>query len=625
MCGICGVYDYTEKPVQRDDIRRMCQAIFHRGPDEEGTLVEGNVGLGIRRLSIIDLETGRQPISNEREDIWIVFNGEIYNYPALREELEGKGHIFRTRSDTETIVHAYEEYGDDCVNRFNGMFGFAIWDKSQDKILLARDRLGKKPLYYLWDGKRLLFASEIKSILQYPGVKRELDLYALDLYLSLEYVPSPLSIFKGIRKLPPGHILILKNKQMTIKPYWKVPLQEIENRSEDWYILRLYELLEDAVKIRLRSDVPLGAFLSGGIDSSTTVAFMSRLLDGPLKTFSIGFDDRSYNELEYARKVADYYETEHHEQVIQSEVVSLTESLVGFLDEPLSDFSIFPTYLVSRHARTHVKVVLSGDGGDELFAGYETYIADRMARLYNNLPKFIQRPLTEIADMLPPTPKKKGWINKAKRFLEGTSLPPQLQHTRWMIFLSQVEKQSLYNGNLTDLLYHENTYNFLTGYFKEARSSSPLWQQQYVDIKTYLVDDILVKVDRMSMANSLEVRSPLLDYRLVEFVATVPSDLMIRRGKGKYIFKKIVSGLLPQEVIHRSKEGFSIPMKNWLRNELKPLLLDILNEDTIKRQGYFRWDTINHMIQEHLEGEENHSHRLWSLLLFQLWHKKYID
>ncbi len=627
MCGICGYINFDKQDYAREqDIRRMCDVIVHRGPDEDGYFVHDNVALGMRRLSIIDLQTGRQPIANEDKSIWIVYNGEIYNFPELRKELEAKGHIFRTRTDTETIVHAYEEWGVDCPNRFNGMFAFAIWDDRRKQLFLARDRIGIKPLYYYFDEHRLVFGSELKSIVQLPTVPRELDLEALDLFLTYEYIPAPYSILKGIRKLPPGHLLLAKEGKIETHQYWEVHFQE-NGRSFEDYKEELLDILQDSVKKRLISDVPLGAFLSGGIDSSTIVALMSRVMDQPVKTFSIGFENQTYNELDYARTIAKHFNTDHHELIIQPDALAWTEKLVYMLDEPFGDFSIFPTYLVSKMAREHVKVVLSGDGGDELFGGYETYIADWTDRAYRRMvPEVVrEKMIAPIAAWLPPTEKKKGLINRIKRFVEGSHLPEDLEHTRWMTFLAEEEKAKFYSEDVVMARNGRTAYDFMRQYFRKAATRDPLNRQLYVDIKTYLVDDILVKVDRMSMAVSLEARVPFLDHRVVEFSARVPGEYKLNKNRTKIILKEALKELLPPEIIHRGKEGFSIPIKSWIKKELKPLMLDVLSPETIKRDRLFNPAYVQRLIDEHLANKENHSHRLWALMVFHIWKSIYLD
>ena len=624
MCGICGVtYFDRERNVSELEVKGMCDVIRHRGPDDQGWITKGNYGIGMRRLSIIDLFTGRQPISNEDGSIWIVFNGEIYNHMELRDELVKKGHTFQTKCDTEAIVHAYEEYGEDCPKKLNGMFGFAILDQKKQTLFLARDRLGIKPLYYYHDSGKFAFGSELKSILQVENIPREVDKRALDIFLTFEYIPSPYSIFEGIRKLPPGHSLTLKDGRITIKEYWDLRFDEKETPEDD-LCEQLLDLFQDAVKIRLMSDVPLGAFLSGGIDSSAIVAMMSRVMDRPVKTFSIAFKEDTYNESPYAQQIADRFNTEHHVEVIEPNALELTEKLVGFLDEPFGDFSIFPTYLVSKMARKHVTVSLSGDGGDELFAGYDTYIANKAGRAYERLPGLLRGAMHPILNRIPPTEKKKGLINRAKRFVEGMQLPPDLEHTRWMIFLQEAEKPKLYSDDLQDVLNGSDSFEFIRSYFNRVNTTDPLNRQLYVDIKSYLVDDILVKVDRMSMATSLETRVPFLDHRFVEFTATIPSRLKLQGKSTKYLLKKAMQGILPPEILNRGKEGFSIPIKNWLKTDLKSLMLEVLEPQKIKREGFFNANYVEELKKEHLSGKENHSHRLWSMMVFGIWQDLYL-
>jgi asparagine synthase (glutamine-hydrolysing) len=606
-------------------VKRMCDAIVHRGPDDEGQYVDKNVGIGMRRLSIIDLGGGHQPMSNEDGTVWIVFNGEIYNHRQLREELTSRGHRFATRADTEAIIHAYEEWGERCPEKLNGMFGFAIWDSNKQLLLLARDRIGIKPLYYYYSPEKFVFASELKSLLQDRSVPRRVDLSALDTFLTFEYIPAPMSIFEGVRKLPAGHTLVWRDGEISVKQYWDV--DGVERAVEPASACEeLRSLLEDAVRIRLMSDVPLGAFLSGGIDSSSIVAHMARIVDRPVKTFSIGFKDSSYNELEYAREVARQYRTEHYEFILEPDIVELTDKLVHFLDEPFGDFSIFPTYLVSKMARQHVTVVLSGDGGDELFAGYETYKADRLAQRYSRIPDLVRRAVIQpFVEALPPTSKKKGLINKAKRFVEGAQYPEDLGHVRWMIFLADEEKRRLYSHDVLSSLNGNDAADFVRRHFRRAASGDPLNRQLYVDIKTYLVDDILVKVDRMSMATSLEARVPFLDHRVVEFAARLPSSLKLYNGESKWILKQAMGDLLPPKIQRRGKEGFSIPIKNWLKNELRPLMLEVLSPANIKRSGFFDPQEVQRLVDEHLRNVENHSHRLWALMMFGIWHDTYLN
>ena len=625
MCGICGVvYKDPNRRVNPRVLKRMCDTIQHRGPDDEGQEVLGHVGLGMRRLSIIDLATGHQPLSNEDHSVTLVYNGEVYNYRELRDQLKQSGHRFRTETDTESIVHGYEAWSDGVCEQLNGMFGFALWDVKNKTLFLARDRLGIKPLYYYEDDEKLVFGSEIKAILACPDVQRRLDYQALNNYLSFEYIPAPRSIFKDIRKLEPGHWLRYADGRMTIQPYWKLRPEEnawSEGDASD----RLAELLKDAVRMRLVSDVPLGAFLSGGLDSSIVVSQMAGLMDQPVKTFSIGFKESSYNELGYARAVASKYDTEHHEFTIEANALDLTEKLVQHLDEPFGDFSIFPTYLVSKMARDYVTVVLSGDGGDELFAGYDTYRAHRFDRqYYHRLPKIVKRSFIEpFAKGLRPTDQKKGPVNSFKRFVQGTTLPKSIKHVRWMVFMDEMERASLFSKDVQNEIVEQDPYDFIHRYFAETDDLDDITRTGYTDVKTYLVDDILVKVDRMSMATSLEARVPYLDHRIVEFAYSLPPDLRMKGLGTKYLLQKTFWDDLPAEVQNRDKQGFSIPIKNWIRGELKPMMLDLLDEGRIRQQGLFDASFVTRLVEEHLVGRENHSHLLWGLMVFEQWHDLY--
>lgn len=632
MCGICGIAKADNREsIPTSLLSSMCQTLIHRGPDDQGIFIEKNVALGARRLSVIDLEGGHQPLANEDGSIYVVHNGEIYNFPDLQVELKSRGHIFRTKSDTETIVHCYEEWGNDFVQELRGMFAFALWDKRTEKLILVRDRIGIKPLYYtLLENKTLVFASELKAILVHPKVKRALDPKALNLFLTLEYVPSPLSIFKTIHKLPAGSILIYKRGKVQIKKYWDIERgQKTSEKISKATLLsltdKLYTLLKESVKLRMISDVPLGAFLSGGIDSSSIVGLMSELGISPLRTFSIGFEETSYSELNHARRIARKFGTAHEEFILQPRVVDFTEKLIRHLDEPLGDFSIFPTYLVSKMARPHVKVILSGDGGDELFGGYEHYQAQKLSEspisslLLKNLPPIVKR--------LPPSAKKKGVWNKFRRYAQGLEYNPRNRHLRWMMFLSPEDKKNLYSKDLIcelDGIKEIHEIDPFQKVFHNLNRFDPVSGELYFDLKTYLVDDILVKVDRMSMAVSLETRVPLLDHKIVEFLFRLPGNLKMRRLTTKWIFKKTMERLLPSPNIHRRKEGFSIPIKNWLRRELKDLMFDYLNESRIKADGLFNFNYIKKMMDSHLKGKENYSHQLWALLVFEIWKEQYL-
>jgi asparagine synthase (glutamine-hydrolysing) len=632
MCGICGIAKTDNgAPISSSLIAAMCETLAHRGPDDQGVHTEKNVGLGSRRLSIIDLEKGHQPLSNEDGTIWISHNGEVYNFPALREELLSRGHTFRTKTDTETIVHGYEEWGEDFVLKFRGMFAFSLWDNREEKLILARDRIGIKPLYYtLLEDKTLVYGSELKAILKHPRVHRSLNPKALDLYLTLEYIPAPYSIFHNISKLPAGYLLIYKRGETHLKRYWELENQDtssprVSKSRLNSLMDELYALIKESVQLRLISDVPLGAFLSGGIDSSSLVGMMHESGTSPIKTFSIGFEDTSYDELHHARRVAERFQTEHEELVLKPKALDLTDKLIHHLDEPFSDFSIFPTYLVSQMARSHVKVILSGDGGDEVFGGYEHYQAQKLS--HPPLPFLFRRILNPLIRTIPPSQKKKGVWNKIRRFGQGFEHATGDRHLRWMMFLTENDKKSLYAPELQEKLGGTKplhaTYPF-DGLYNNSTRFDRLNREYFLDLKTYLVDDILVKVDRMSMATSLETRVPLLDHKIVEFAYSLPGDLKLNGFTTKWIFKKTMERLLPHQNIYRKKEGFSIPIKHWLRTELKDLLLDYLNERRIREGGLFRFDFIEKMIDQHLKQRENFSHQLWALLVFEIWREHYL-
>ncbi len=621
MCGICGVVSFQPNvSLDRSILLRMNAALRHRGPDDEGYYEDDQVGLAMRRLGIIDLHTGQQPISNESGDIWVVYNGEIYNFQNVRAVLEQRGHIFKTQTDTEIIVHAYEEYGDACVTHFNGMFAIALWDARERRLFLARDRLGIKPLYYWRGADKLVFGSELKALTLHPDVPRQVDLAALDLFLTLEYIPAPRTIYEGVFKLLPGHLLVVEKGKLKLTQYWDVPCQPV-SQSEAECAEILSGLIKESVRLRLISDVPLGAFLSGGIDSSIIVGYMSESANEPVQTFSIGFEDATYNELPYAEVVAKHFGTKHHVEVLNADHTDLMEQLVAHFDEPFADTSVFPTFLVSKLASREVKVVLSGDGGDELFAGYDTYLAEKLDRHYGRLPRPLrQQVLPKFAGWLLPQRAKKGLINKVKRMVEGGALDPSLQHVRWMMFLNSSEKNSLYRSDLRATRYDHLTTDFFHDYFEKASCFDRLAQQQYVDVKTYLTDDILTKVDRMSMAVSIEARVPLLDYHIVEFALNLPAPMKLHGARTKSILRQAVKNVVPQLVLEKPKEGFSIPMKHWLCTSLKPMMLDLLSKAALQKHGYFDHQVVAQWIQEHLDGRVNHSHRLWTLMVFEIWH-----
>lgn len=619
MCGITGFYGFEDK----DLLKRMTSRLEHRGPDNFGYYSDSKCSLGHRRLSIIDLsEKGKNPMHNEDHSIWITYNGEIYNFKEIRDDLEKKGHRFYSDTDTEVIIHSYEEYGFDCLSKFNGMFAFCIYDSNNNLLFLARDRLGIKPLYYYVKGNRFIFASEIKAILEDKDLKRELNREAMKKFFAYEYVPHPMTIFKNIHKLPSASYLILKDNKITKKEYWDIKYK-IDPKPEDYFIKEIRKRLEESVKMRLISDVPLGAFLSGGIDSSSVVALMSKINkdmnNHPVKTFSIGFDEenKTYSEAHKARKVSEYCGTDHNEKVISSnEILKLINDLPNHMDEPFADPSLFPTYLVSEFTRSKVTVSLSGDGGDELFAGYDWYAAENYYRLYKYIP--FKRLNYHIINQIPQTKKIRGFINKLKRFTDGAREDPKIRHLRWQNNFGYDEEDNLIlNEKIIDP--YEEPKKLM------EKVNQPLNKMMYVDMKYYLVDDILKKVDMTSMKVALEARVPFLDYTLVEFAAKIPENMKLRGIDRKYILKKAMLKYLPKEILYGEKQGFTIPLKNWLRKDLKYLIDEHLNKKRVNGIGIFNIKHINKLINEHLSQKRDNQHQLWALINFDMWYKYFIE
>jgi asparagine synthase (glutamine-hydrolysing) len=619
MCGIAGFVDREAAPSARStaDVHAMCDVIRHRGPDDQGVYVDGQAGLGMRRLSIIDLATGRQPIHNENKTIWIVFNGEIYNYRELRDALSDRGHSFYTSSDTEAIVHAYEEWGENALVRLRGMFGLALWDAPRRTLILARDRAGIKPLHYVERGGRLYFASEIKSLLAAGAVDRTIDLAALDHYLSFLYTPKDGSIFSGIRKLPPGHLLRWHDGRAAVVPFWRVPAEESFAGSEEEAAIRLREVLADAVRAHLVSDVPLGAFLSGGIDSSVVVGLMAEATT-KVKTFSIGFDEPAFDELEHARAVADWFGTDHHEFVVRPDALSILDRLIDHFDEPFADPSAIPTWYVSQMARRHVTVVLSGDGGDELFGGYDRYVPHPRVAAFDRLPLPAKRRLAStVWPLLPHGTRGKGFFRLVSRDANGRYLDA-------VSFFHPDEKRALLAPDVAVAL-DSTAEARLARHFDRFAALAPQGRMMRVDFETYLPEDILTKVDRMSMAHSIESRVPLLDNEVIDFAASLPSRMKIREGRRKHILKRAVAGLLPPSIVRRRKQGFGVPIGAWFRGGLTQLFRDVLLSPTATQRGYFQPSFIQRIVEEHLAGTRDHSFRLWQLVVFELWHRRYLD
>jgi asparagine synthase (glutamine-hydrolysing) len=627
MCGIAGFIDFWDASSTRESqeratvLDRMCRIITHRGPDDQGVMLEPGVALGMRRLSIIDIAGGHQPIYNEDGNVAIVFNGEIYNFLELKPKLEAKGHVFKTNSDTETIVHAYEEHGASCVTHLRGMFTFAIWDARTQQLFLARDRVGKKPLYYTTTPSgTFVFGSELKAVLEHPDVPREMDLEALDAYLTLGYVPDPLSIFRNIRKLPPGHHLTLANGQVILKQYWDFSFQPVESSAEEDLVKRLEELLEESVRLRLISDVPLGAFLSGGIDSSTVVALMARQVGQPVKTFSIGFHEDSYNELKYARLTAEKFGTDHHEFFVTPDICEVVDELAWHFDEPFADSSAIPTYMVSKLARQYVTVVLSGDGGDELFAGYTRYIVDRKRQGFALLPRALRKNMMgQISRHLPHS----AW---GRNYLHNVSQDPIPRYLDSVSVFGTLNKELLYSQDFQKSLGAGNyVMNLFEGLSKKIPVDDSLNQLLYIDSKTYLPGDILTKVDRMSMAVSLEARAPLLDHHLIDFVSRIPASLKMAGLETKHLLKRVVANLIPPEIINRPKQGFGVPIQDWINQQLRGRIRETLTEPRTKQRGYVDSRYVALLLDEHERGRRDHSMGLWALLMLELWHRQFMD
>ena len=605
----------------------MVEQLHHRGPDEEGSITLPGVGLGMRRLAIVDLAGGQQPILNETGEIKIVANGEIYNFRELQQELEAHGHTFRSRnSDIEVMVHAYEQWGEDFLVKLRGMFALAIWDGRTRTLIAARDRAGEKPLYWTQTSRGLLLASEVKALLVRPEVSRELDPIALDQFLTYEYVLAPRTMLKGVHKVPPAHFLRYRDGVATVHRYWDAADVPLRQWRDDEAAAALKSALQTAVRRQLMADVPLGAFLSGGIDSSSIVALMSEASSRPVNSFSIGFADGTYNELPFAREVAALFKTNHRERTASPNLGDMFERLIVHLDEPFADTSLFPTFSVSELAREHVKVVLSGDGGDELFGGYDAYQAQALAARLGWMGDALMPALAGVASALPPTDKKKGLVNKVKRFSAGaTTAPADLGHYRWMVYLNARDKARLYNAGLRESLGATDVYAPVREALGRFSQDDLLNRQLYADLSLYLADDILVKVDRMSMATSLETRAPFLDGDLMELAFSMPGHLKIRNGERKWILKQAMKGVLPDSILNRKKEGFSIPIKHWLRRELQPLMRDLLSPDRIARRGLFDPAYITQLMNAHTDGRENHAHTLFPLMVFERWAAEHLS
>jgi asparagine synthase (glutamine-hydrolysing) len=625
MCGIAGFADLTPAASRSPDANRsrittMCDVMRHRGPDDAGVHVEPGVALGMRRLSIIDLSTGNQPIHNEDRTVWVVFNGEIYNYRELRRDLEARGHRFCTASDTETIVHGYEEWGERVFAQLRGMFGIALWDSRTKTLFIARDRVGIKPLYFGEAGGRLYFGSEAKCLLVNPEVDRRLDAAALDHYLAYQYTPPDGSIFRGIHKLRPGHYLKASGGVVTTQRYWQLPVDRPHRvQGERETLEELRTILADAVRSHMISDVPLGAFLSGGIDSSLVVALMAQAADRPVKTFSIGFEEAEYDELPHARRVARHLGTDHHELVVRPDALGILDRVVWHFDEPFADSSAIPTWYVSEMARRHVTVVLSGDGGDELFGGYTRYLPHPRVESFDRLAPGVGRALAAATWRALPHGAR------GKNFLRHVARDPRGRYIDSMTFYHADERRALLSPALRAEIGHWNAEEHFSAPFQRFGGLPLEAQLMAFDFETYLPEDCLVKVDRMSMAHSIESRVPLLDHLVIEFAASLPASVRMPGGRLKHLLKEVAFSLVPREMLDRPKQGFAVPVGRWFRGALRDAFGDILGAPLTRQRGYFNPAFVDRVVAEHLSGRRDHTTRLWMLLVFELWHRQYID
>ena len=634
MCGITGGLWFEDSAALAPKVLdRMTDALTHRGPDDRGTYLQPiksdvtgdvpGVALGFRRLSIIDLESGAQPMSNEDGSVWMVFNGEIYNFAELRKRLEGAGHRFRTESDSETIVHLYEDLGTECFEHLNGMFAIAIWDAHKKQLVLARDRLGKKPLFYQWKNRQLLFGSELKAMAECSAFDRRIDAGSIDQFLTYQYVPHPRTIYAASNKIPPGHFAVFSESGYRVRNYWKVDWAGETDIGEQEANGRLQSLMRDSIRLRLRSDVPLGAFLSGGVDSSLIVALAQEQLDRPIHTFSIGFREADFDESQYAKQVAAWTRSEHHEYQVTPDAVSILDDLVWHYDEPFGDSSAIPTWYLSKWTRQHVTVALSGDGGDELFAGYDRYRALWMSRWMDRILPIGPILGSRMIQGLPSSNRQRSFIRRLKRFGEAANQPMARRYMNWLQIFPERMRADLYRDDFVQQLPEEDPFEFFESAWLGVGSRDLVSKASLSDLVTYLPCDLMTKVDIASMAHSLECRQPFLDYRLVEFAASLPASLKMRSGRGKQILRSAFDRMLPRQIWNRKKMGFGVPLGSWFQNELRSLTEQRLLSDDSRCQQFFRADALNSLVQQHMTGKVNHCYRLWNLLVLESWLRRW--
>jgi len=621
MCGIAGYFGQGNYQI----LTEMTKSIKYRGPDDAGIFCYQNIGLGHARLAILDLtKEGHQPMSDSKEKIWLVFNGEIYNFPELKLELENDGIKFKSSSDTEVIIYLYKKYGKEFLKKINGMFALAIYDKAKNKLILARDRMGKKPLYWGVFNNTLIFGSELKVLLVHPEHKKELDLESLNKYLQFEYVPTPFTILKNTFKLEPGYWLEFDGKNIIKEKYWDIEFNKIII-SEKEAISKLDNELNSAVKKRLISDVPLGVFLSGGIDSSAICYYAQKNSSTKINTFSIGFEEKSFDESKYARRVSTYLGTNHHEHIFKAdECLKYIPEIFSQLDEPMADASILPTYLLSKFAREKITVALGGDGSDELFCGYDTFVAEYYSGIYEKFPSFLKIFITGLSQHLPTSFKNISFDFKIKRFFSGFSGDEKYRHYRWLGAFNQEDRQNLFKENVWQNLKTTNEFETVDRYLSETKTKDKLDKLILLYLRTYLMDDILVKVDRASMLNSLEVRTPFLDYECVDFANSLPNNFKLKHGQGKYILKKLLKNKLPKEILERRKKGFGIPLATWLANDLKSLLLEKFEKNKIEAEGLFNHKYIENLLDNHFNRKQDNRKQIWTLLVFELWYENFL-